>query len=68
MHKVYIVQNRDTGEFLKPDGIGSVETCTLVNQAGYFTDYQAALETALDEMDGQDILIFGFYLSEKEMQ
>lgn len=68
MNKVYIVQNRDTGEFLKPDGIGSVETCTLINQAGYFTDYQAALETALDEMDPQDILIFGFYQNEKEIQ
>lgn len=61
MEKVFIVQNKATGEFLKPDGIGSVNTCLRIDQAGYFSDYQSAIETAIDEMDEHEILIFGFF-------
>ncbi|WII93503.1 hypothetical protein QEO94_01235 [Kingella negevensis] len=61
IERIFIVQNKLTGEFLKPDGIGSVETCLRIDQAGYFYDYQSAIETAVDEMDEAEILIFGFF-------
>lgn len=66
MQQIFIVQNRLTGEFLRPDGQGSVETAVQVNAAGWFYDYQAAIETALDEMEPDEMLIFGFYMPNHE--
>ena len=56
---VYIVQSRETGDFLYPSDSGDVGHIPYVNQAGYFYDRDEAIETALEEI-GDNFLIFGF--------
>lgn len=56
---VYIVQSRETGDFLYPSDTGDVGHTPYVNEAGYFYEREEAIETALEEI-GDNFLIFGF--------
>ena len=56
---VYIVQSRETGDFLYPSDSGDVGHTPFVNEAGYFYDREEAIETALEEI-GQNFIVFGF--------
>lgn len=56
---VYIVQSRETGDFLYPSDTGDVGNTPFVNEAGYFYDREEAIETALEEI-GQNFIVFGF--------
>ena len=56
---VYIVQSRETGDFLYPSDSGDVGHSAYVNDAGYFYERDEAIETALEEI-GDNFLIFGF--------
>ena len=57
--RVYIVQSRETGEFLYPSDTGDVGHTPLVNEAGYFYDRNEAVETALSEI-GENFIVFSF--------
>ena len=56
---VYIVQSRETGDFLYPSDTGDVGYTPFVNEAGYFYEREEAIETALEEI-GQNFIVFGF--------
>ena len=57
--RVYIVQSRETGDFLYPSDTGDVGHTPFVNEAGYFYDRNEALETALSEI-GENFIVFSF--------
>lgn len=57
--RVYIVQSRETGDFLYPSDTGDVGHTTFVNEAGYFYDRNEAVETALEEI-GDNFIVFSF--------
>ena len=57
--RVYIVQSRETGEFLYPSDTGDVGHTPFVNEAGYFYDRNEAVETALEEI-GDNFIVFSF--------
>lgn len=57
--RVYIVQSRETGDFLYPSDSGDVGHTPFVNEAGYFYDRAEAVETALEEI-GDNFIVFGF--------
>lgn len=57
--RVYIVQSRETGDFLYPSDTGDVGHTPFVNQAGYFYDRDQAVETALEEI-GDNFIVFSF--------
>ncbi len=57
--RVYIVQSRETGDFLYPSDTGDVGHTPFVNEAGYFYDRNEAVETALEEI-GDNFIVFGF--------
>ena len=57
--RVYIVQSRETGDFLYPSDTGDVGHTPFVNEAGYFYDRNEAVETALEEI-GDNIIVFSF--------
>ncbi len=57
--RVYIVQSRETGDFLYPSDTGDVGHTPFVNQAGYFYDRNEAVETALSEI-GENFIVFSF--------
>lgn len=57
--RVYIVQSRETGEFLYPSDTGDVGHTPFVNEAGYFYDRNEAVETALSEI-GENFIVFSF--------
>nr|WP_199725165.1 hypothetical protein [Neisseria weixii] len=59
MTRVYIVQSRETGDFLYPSDTGDVGHTPFVNEAGYFYDRNEAVETALEEI-GDNFIVFGF--------
>ena len=56
---VYIVQSRETGDFLYPSDTGDVGHTPFVNEAGYFYDRNEAVETALSEI-GENFIVFSF--------
>lgn len=56
---VYIVQSRETGDFLYPSDTGDVGHTPFVNEAGYFYEREEAIETALEEI-GQNFIVFCF--------
>lgn len=56
---VYIVQSRETGDFLYPSDTGDVGHTPFVSEAGYFYEREEAIETALEEI-GQNFIVFGF--------
>ena len=56
---VYIVQSRETGDFLYPSDTGDVGHTPFVNEAGYFYEREEAIEPALEEI-GQNFIVFGF--------
>ncbi|WMC01125.1 MULTISPECIES: hypothetical protein [Neisseria] len=57
--RVYIVQSRETGDFLYPSDTGDVGHTPFVNEAGYFFDRNEAVETALSEI-GENFIVFSF--------
>ncbi|HHX2496721.1 hypothetical protein ACTHSQ_03185 [Neisseria sp. P0009.S008] len=57
--RVYIVQSRETGDFLYPSDTGDVGHTPFVNEAGYFYDRNEAVETALSEI-GENFIVFSF--------
>lgn len=57
--RVYIVQSRETGDFLYPSDTGDVGHTPFVNEAGYFYDRKEAVETALEEI-GDNFIVFSF--------
>ena len=57
--RVYIVQSRETGDFLYPSDTGDVGHTQFVNEAGYFYDRDEAVETALEEI-GDNFIVFSF--------
>lgn len=57
--RVYVVQSRETGDFLYPSDTGDVGHTPYINQAGYFFDRNEAIETALEEI-GDNFIVFGF--------
>lgn len=57
--RVYIVQSRETGDFLYPSDTGDVGHTPFVNQAGYFYERNEAVETALSEI-GENFIVFSF--------
>ena len=57
--RVYIVQSRETGDFLYPSDTGDVGHTPFVNEAGYFYDRDEAVETALEEI-GDNFIVFSF--------
>ena len=57
--RVYIVQSRETGDFLYPSDTGDVGHTPFVNKAGYFYDRNEAVETALSEI-GENFIVFSF--------
>ena len=57
--RVYIVQSRETGDFLYPSDTGDVGHTPFVNEAGYFYDRNEAVETALAEI-GENFIVFSF--------
>ena len=57
--RVYIVQSRETGDFLYPSDTGDVGHTPFVNEAGYFYDRYEAVETALEEI-GDNFIVFSF--------
>lgn len=57
--RVYIVQSRETGDFLYPSATGDVGHTPFVNEAGYFYDRNEAVETALSEI-GENFIVFSF--------
>ena len=57
--RVYIVQSRETGDFLYPSDTGDVGHTPFVNEAGYFYDRNEAVETALSEI-GENFIDFSF--------
>ena len=57
--RVYVVQSRETGDFLYPSDTGDVGHTPFINQAGYFFDRNEAIETALEEI-GDNFIVFGF--------
>ncbi|WP_049351586.1 hypothetical protein [Neisseria sp. 27098_8_139] len=57
--RVYIVQSRETGDFLYPSDTGDVGNTPFVNEAGYFYDRNEAVETALSEI-GENFIVFSF--------
>ncbi|MDK7241837.1 hypothetical protein QP451_02100 [Neisseria subflava] len=59
MTRVYIVQSRETGDFLYPSDTGDVGHTPFVNEAGYFFDRNEAVETALSEI-GENFIVFSF--------
>ncbi|UNV86202.1 hypothetical protein MON40_04165 [Neisseria macacae ATCC 33926] len=59
MTRVYIVQSRETGDFLYPSDTGDVGHTPFVNEAGYFYDRNEAVETALEEI-GDNFIVFSF--------
>ncbi|UOO78234.1 hypothetical protein LVJ85_06495 [Neisseria sp. Dent CA1/247] len=59
MTRVYVVQSRETGDFLYPSDTGDVGHTPYINQAGYFFDRNEAIETALEEIGG-NFIVFGF--------
>ncbi|HFC8479309.1 TPA: hypothetical protein ACFU2V_002312 [Neisseria subflava] len=59
MTRVYIVQSRETGDFLYPSDTGDVGHTPFVNEAGYFYDRNEAVETALSEI-GENFIVFSF--------
>ncbi|QMT46412.1 hypothetical protein H3L92_01310 [Neisseria dentiae] len=59
MTHVYVVQSRETGDFLYPSDTGDVGHTPFINQAGFFFDRNEAIETALEEI-GDNFIVFGF--------
>nr|WP_187001585.1 hypothetical protein [Neisseria musculi] len=59
MTRVYVVQSRETGDFLYPSDTGDVGHTPFINQAGFFFDRNEAVETALEEI-GDNFIVFGF--------
>ena len=57
--RVYIVQSRETGDFLYPSDTGDVGHTPFVNESGYFYDRNEAVATALEEI-GDNFIVFGF--------
>ena len=57
--RVYIVQSRETGDFLYPSDTSDVGHTPFVNEAGYFYDRNEAVETALSEI-GENFIVFSF--------
>lgn len=57
--RVYIVQSRETGDFLYSSDTGDVGHTPFVNEAGYFYDRNEAVETALSEI-GENFIVFSF--------
>lgn len=57
--RVYIVQSRETGDFLYPSDTGDVGHTPFVNEAGYFYDRNEAVETALSEI-GENFIVLSF--------
>lgn len=57
--RVYIVQSRETGDFLYPSDMGDVGHTPFVNEAGYFYERNEAVETALEEI-GDNFIVFSF--------
>lgn len=57
--RVYIVQSRETCDFLYPSDTGDVGHTPFVNEAGYFYDRNEAVETALSEI-GENFIVFSF--------
>ncbi len=57
--RVYVVQSRETGDFLYPSDTGDVGHTPYINLAGYFFDRDEAIETALEEI-GDNFIVFGF--------
>lgn len=57
--RVYIVQSRETGDFLYPSDTGDVGHTPFVNEAGYFYDRNEAVEIALEEI-GDNFIVFSF--------
>lgn len=55
---VYVVQSRDTGDFLFPFD-GDVGHTPYINEAGLFEYKEEAIETALEEI-GDNFIVFGF--------
>jgi hypothetical protein len=63
--KVYIVQSRNTGDFLYPAETGDVGHTPFVNEAGHFFDRDEAIETALEEI-GDNFIIFSFLTTDEK--
>ncbi|WP_066567944.1 hypothetical protein [Snodgrassella sp. CFCC 13594] len=56
---VYVVQSRETGDFLYPSDSGDVGHTPYLNEAGLFFERDEAIETALEEI-GENFIVFGF--------
>lgn len=59
--RVYIVQSKDTGDFLYPADTGDVGHTPYVHMAGTFFDRCEAVETAMEEI-GDNFIVFGFFI------
>nr|WP_197457582.1 hypothetical protein [Snodgrassella sp. CFCC 13594] len=59
MVTVYVVQSRETGDFLYPSDSGDVGHTPYLNEAGLFFERDEAIETALEEI-GENFIVFGF--------
>ena len=57
--RVYVVQSRETGDFLYPSDTGDVGHTPYINLAGFFFNRDEAIETALEEI-GDNFIVFGF--------
>lgn len=57
--RVYVVQSRETGDFLYPSDTGDVGHTPYINEAGYFYDRDEAVITAIEEI-GDNFIVFGF--------
>lgn len=57
---VYIVQDLETGQFLKPSEFGDVDFTSRIREAGRFTDPIEADETAQVALSGAPFDVFGF--------
>uniref|UniRef100_A0AAU8B3G3 Uncharacterized protein n=1 Tax=Dulem virus 54 TaxID=3145765 RepID=A0AAU8B3G3_9VIRU len=56
---VYVVQSRDSGDFLYPSDTGDVGHTPYISETGLFVDRDEAIETALEEI-GDNFIVYGF--------
>lgn len=56
---VYVVQSRDSGDFLYPSDTGDVGHTPYIHEAGLFEHKEEAIETALEEI-GDNFIVYGF--------
>lgn len=55
----YLIQSRETGDFLYPSDSGDVGHTPFINEAGLFYEREEAIETALEEI-GENFIVFNF--------